>query len=122
MLARIKKEKNSVPQPKPFKLTSLTKKTIGLINNANSALVKMEDSVQDIHPKIAHSESKFTTNFKTSFNSYSTFVSNLNKLESSNSVGFTYKCRLPQLIKTVFTVLKEMKIIWKKWNSEYAFK
>lgn len=37
-------------------------------------------------------------------------------------IGLSYKCTFENLIENWFQVLKEMKIIWKQWNSNFIYK
>jgi hypothetical protein len=61
-----------------------------------------------------------------SFHTSSTSTANLKDgvvLESlRKNVGIVFKCNLSDLVRSVFLVLKEMRIVWKKWNSDFVYK
>ena len=40
----------------------------------------------------------------------------------SHYVGFVFRSNLNDVFKEVFSILREMKIIWKAWNSNYVYK
>lgn len=39
-----------------------------------------------------------------------------------NPIGMMFKTTIDKLFTNVFTFLREMKIIWKPWNSNYVYK
>lgn len=67
--------------------------------------------VEIVH-KSFHTNSTSTANFKSGL-----VLENMRK-----NIGLVFKSSLPDLIRIVFIVMKEMEIIWKKWNSDYIYK
>ena len=111
-----------------FKRKTISKRLIRIINNWSISLenfgsedyaIRIEedyDKVGNLPPR--HLTKSFNTSRSSAINLRDLFVTNGYK----KFIGLSFKWNFENLIENTFQVLKEMKIIWKRWNSDFIYK
>ena len=109
-----------------FKRAPLQKKVTRMLNYwykvmENFDSEEFENNEDDCFGKLGNLPTRRMKSFNTSRSSAANLRDLLNS-EHKKWIGLSFKWNMETLVENVFDVLKEMKIIWKKWNSDYIYK
>jgi serine/threonine protein kinase len=115
------------------RVLNLSKKSIQILNKIYLGLVNVNDRILlQKETRAEEAEEKYVENeaaprFK-SFKTNTTSTANIRdffwpeNLKNRTTVGVIYRTNINNLVKSIFIALKELKIVWKKWNSDYIYK
>lgn len=130
-LNKLHEESSLKPRSPAFEKPKLKPKQVKLVTSSNQKLVTFKERPKiiefDLGAKKSHL-AKPRKSIQTDFTSGDIGCPWCLKNEMSctihnkNWVGLVFQAKLPDLINAVFTVLRENKIVWKSWNSEFVYK
>lgn len=134
MLSNINNEdKQACKTTKFSKVLNLSKKSIQILNKVYLGLEDINDRILlQSEMQINEDEEKYVQNEANprlkSLRTNTTSTANMKDLfwpenpKHRTTVGVIYRTNINNLVKNIFVTLKEMKIVWKKWNSDYIYK
>lgn len=127
-MKEIMEDDQQQPRKIQFNRSLLGRKAISLINLANKNLESFgqEEITAEQEENKDNKNLDVVLQTNNSFHTNSTSTANFKEILSlekdQSSVGILIKARLQDLMQAVFKVLKDMGIIWKRWNSDYVYK
>ena len=85
-------------------------------------LTSLKFSVENVPKSEDHKMPSRARSFYTNSTSFDNFRDRFLTNEYKEPIGLVYKSSIDDLITNVFTVLRDLKIVWKPWNSSYIYK
>jgi serine/threonine protein kinase len=129
MLIDIKSEdKQTLKVMKFTKTCHLNKKCVRVLNIIYKGLedirnaILLQTAIEEGRPRKELNSKSRIKSFNTNSSSTAYIKDAFRPENLKNKVGFIYRTNMNVLFKNIFLKLKEMKIVWKKWNSDYIYK
>ena len=126
MMNKLNNPNRVKPIKRSFENISLENKQVQSINKTNKRLLNL-----NVHSSLSLSnfiekQGKAFAWKDLSFHTSSSSNNDIQQMQRNefhkNIIGFAFKADLDNLFKKVFTVLKDQRMVWKRWKSDYVYK